>query len=49
MEKIVTGSLGVLTPLVCDVRISQWYLFMKKERVNDTRSQKKELASETSS
>ena len=49
MEKVVTESLGILTPLVCDVRISQWYSFVKKERVNDTLSQKKELANEPSS
>ena len=49
MEKIVTGSSGILTPLVCDVRISQWYPFVKKERVNDTHSEKKELANEPSS
>ena len=49
MEKIVTGCSGILTPLVCDARISQWYPFVKKERVNDIRSQKKELANEPSS
>ena len=49
MEKIVPGSLGILTLLVCDVSISQWYPFAKKERVNGNRSQTKELANESSS